>query len=106
MKKLLIALALSLASLTTQARNVTLAWDAEPDAKVIAYTVTYFQEGAGTSQTVTVGPTERQANITVTAGQWSAYVVAVGNTGLPSDPSNVVDIFIPIPPANLRIVVE
>ena len=103
--KLMAVAILALASLNTEARNVTLAWDAEPDANVIAYTLTYFQEGAGAAQTVTVGPTERQTTLTVTAGNWDAYVVAVGNTGLVSDPSNVVDIFIPVPPANLRIVV-
>lgn len=91
---------------SVNAKTVTLGWDHEGDPNVIGYTVTYYIEGAGNPQTVTVGPTERTAVINVTAGNWDAYVVAVGNTGLVSDPSNVVDIFLPVPPANLRIVVE
>jgi hypothetical protein len=105
-KKWLALLALALASLNVEARNVTLAWDYEPDVNVVGFTVTYYLEGGGTPQTVTVGPTERTGAISVTAGNWEAYVVAVGISGLASDPSNVVDIFLPIPPANLRIVVE
>src|SRR5688572_10674939 len=105
-KKTLLLSLLSLVAVSAPAKNVSFLWDAEPDANVIAYTVSYWLEGAGEIQNISVGPTERRAPAVLTSGAWNAQVVAVGNTGISSDHSLPANAYIPVAPANLRIVVE
>lgn len=100
---------LLLSALSLSAANVTLQWDASPDASMLAsYRVNYGTASASKTNVLVVSAT----NLTTTLSNLSAgvtyyvTVAAVATNGLTSDPSNEVQFTVPRPPVQLRIQVS
>jgi len=111
MKKILVAVSIvGLAFSVMAQNNVTLAWDASPDASNVAtYQILYGTVSGGdylqTSPPVPVGTLEDTVLNLAGGARYYFVCVAVGTNGLSSAYSNEVFYDVPIgPPVNLRIV--
>ncbi len=84
-------------TLVTQAADVTLAWDANPEPDVAGYKI-YFGSPAGSfDQVVDAGNTTTTTIPNVTAGAtYSFYATCYNTSGLESEPSNIVQYTIPL----------
>lgn len=101
-------LLLLLFPILSHAGEIKLAWDASPSTNVVGYilyagtnnpALTNVAEriNTGTNQTVVVDFVKR--------GSWFFWVTAHEAQGVESEPSNIVQVQVPEPPANARTVV-
>lgn len=98
-----------LSALSLSAANVTLQWDASPDAAWLsAYQVYHGTAPAQKTNTFTVPATNLTATITnaLPGATYYVQVTAVATNGIESLPSNEVSFVVPRPPVQLRIQVS
>lgn len=107
--KSLIALLSSLACLVLNAAEVPLAWDASSTVGVTNITL-YASTGTLTTNTLATATVKLQLGVVTTAtlkdflpGRWS-FCVTAWKDGLQSDPSNILQVEVPLPPNNMRTV--
>jgi fibronectin type 3 domain-containing protein len=87
--------------------DVTLAWDASPDADVVAYRLKYGTASGTYTEIQSLGKVLEGKIPNVEPGtQYYAVVTAVNAAGLESSPSNEVTFNIPRPPSNLRTITQ
>jgi len=98
------------AALTSMASDAKLAWDASPTTGVTNY-VLYASTNILSATNLTSATVRLNVGTNLTAtveriqsGQWSFAVTAMKN-GLESDPSNILIVEVPQPPARMRTVV-